>query len=379
MKYDTLITELKNLLPTTKSVLIALPTDPDLDKMAAALGLFLTLEASGKQVVVVCDTDVKVSSAHLFGVDHIQKNIPSTDGGNLTITLEGVAAANNTIPALEKLDWFAENNNLNLVFTVLPGQTFQPSRIVPHFQGGGYNLIFTIGAANLNALGNIYAQNSQIFSGSHIVNIDTQSANTNFGTTNVIDNIASSVSEVMVNLLGDMSMNIDADSASNFLTGTFAATENLTNQKATADTFMTVANCLKVGGKKPGVTNVGVDQPSQNSYDWSALMPKDPSASQAQPVGQVVEQTYVQAPPVPAVQAMNTNDYPFIVPPIVNQSTQTHVDLGDHTQPVTTSAKFNPAYSSPSPEERPSMEGVVSETVEPDWLTPKIFKGTSIG
>ncbi len=375
MKYDSSIAELKNLLPSAKSILIALPVEAGLDQMAAALALFLILEAAGKQVSVACDVDVKVSSAHLFGIDHVQKNIPSTDGGNLTITLEGVATANNTIPALEKLDWFAENNNLNLVFTVLPGQTFQPSRIVPHYQGGGYNLIFVIGAADLNSLGNIYAQNSQVFSGAHVVNIDLQSVNTSFGTTNVVDQSASSLSEIVANLINDLSMGIDADTASNILVGIFAATDNLTSPKATAETFMNVANCLRVGGKRPEIASSQQAQTPTSSYDWSALMPKDPITQPTQSIA-----AEPQAPALTAeAQTINNLNYSFIVPPVASQSTESRVDVGDHTQNAASSMNMNPAFSAPSPEERPSMEGVVSETVEPEWLTPKILKGSSLG
>lgn len=346
MKYDSQITELKNLLPTAKSILIAIPANADIDRLAGALSLFLTLEALGKQVAIVSDDAVKVAQSHLFGVDHIQSNLPPTDGGNLTITLEGVAASDGTVPALEKLDWFAENSNLNLVFHVIPGQTFQPAKIVPKYQGSGFNLIFVVGAVNLNALGNIYNANQQAFSGTHIVNIDIQSANTSFGQTNVLDPNTSSVSEVMTNLITDLGFNLDADSASNLLAGIFESTANLTNEKTTAETYMAVANCLRVGGRKPGAeTMVSQPQtqpqpPQQPAYDWSALMPKNEPVVQSQPQTQPVQE--------------------YTIPPVVNQ-----VDVGDDVQP--------------SPEERPSGERVVSETPEPDWLTPKIFKGTSLG
>ncbi len=321
MKYDSQITELKNLLPTAKSILIAFPTNASIDQLAAGLALFLTLQTTGKQVSVACEIEIKVSQSHLFGIDHVQKTISSTDGGNLTLTLEGVAASDGTIPALEKLDWAAENNNLNLVFHVLPGQTFQPTRIVPKYQGSGFNLIFVVGAVNLNALGSIYSTNPQIFSGTHIVNVDIQSANTSFGQTNVVDSQALSVSEVMVNLISDLGLNLDADTASNLLAGIFEATGNLSDQRSTADTFMAVANCLRVGGRKP------LDSAqSKPTYDWSALMPKAQSVQPAQ----IVSTT----------------------PSDQNQ---------------------------PSPEELPAGEGVVSETVEPEWLTPKIFKGSSLG
>lgn len=319
-KYDSQLTELKTLLPTAKSILIAIPANADIDKLAAGLTLFLTLESAGKQVSIVCDDTIKVSQSHLFGVDHIQKNIPSTGGGNLTLVLEGVAAADNTVPALEKLDWFAQGGNLNLVFHCLPGQIFQPAKITPHFQGSGFNLIFTVGAANLNFLGNIYNSNLQVFSGIHLVNIDNQTSNTSFGQTNVLDSNVSSISEIVSSVILDLGFVLNADTASNLLAGIFEATSNLTNDKANAETFIAVANLLRAGGRKPG----SIVHPA---FDWSALMPK------SQPVSVT--------------------------------------DAGDHSQPI-------PGFT-PSPEERPAGEGVVSDAVEPEWLTPKIFKGTSIG
>ena len=340
MKYDSQISELKNLLPTAKNILIVLPVGADIDKMAAGLSLFLTLDAGGKEVSIVSDDAILVGQSHLFGVDHIQKNISSTEGGNLTSTLEGVAASNGTVPALQKLDWYAEGSNLNLVFHVIPGQTFQPAKIVPKYQGSSFNLVFTVGAVNLNALGNVYLHNQNAFSGTYIVNIDTQAANSSFGGTNVLDPAASSLCEVMTNLISDLGFALDADTASNLLAGIFDATNNLLDSKVTADTYMAVAQCLRVGGRKPAsstspiqIKPAEVSVPQQPTYDWNAV-----SAA----IGQTS---------APQTQTMPQ----YTVPPVM------------------------PSDPQPSPEERPAGEGVISETVEPDWLTPKIFKGTSLG
>lgn len=333
MKYDTQITELKNLLPSAKNILIALPANADIDKLSAGLALFLILEAAGKEISIVCEDTIRVGQSYLFGIDHIQKTLPSTEGGNLTISLEGVASSDGTIPALEKLDWFAQDNNLNLVFHVLSGQTFQPTKIVPHYQGSGYNLVFVIGAANLDSLGSIYRQNQQKFSGVHIVNIDTQSANTGFGQTNVLDTNTSCLSEVMTNLIADLGYSLDADTASNLLAGVFESTANLTNPQVNADTYMVMANLLRAGGKKPSVMK---QEEEKRGLDLSALLPK--TSQIPQPVNE------------------------FVNPPVIQTSSATDND-----------------QIQPSPEERPAGERVVSETPEPDWLTPKIFKGSSLG
>lgn len=342
MKYDTQIVELKNLLPTAKNILIALPANSDADRLAAGLALFLILQASGKEVTIVCDDNITVGQSYLFGVDHIQKNLPQTEGGNLILTLEGVASSDNTVPALKDLDWFAENNNLNLVFHVLPGQTFQPAKIVPRYSGGGFDLIFVIGGVNLNALGNVYQQNQQVFSGTHIINIDIQSANAGFGQTNVLDTNASSVSEIMVNLISDLALALDSDVASNLLAGIFAATNSLTNEKASAETFNMIANLLRAGGKKPEVAK----PQAVVTQDLSALIPKQEVSFQ----------------PLP-----NISD--FITPP-----------LAASTPPaISATPSDNQSVPPSSPEEKPAEEAAITETPEPEWLTPKIFKGSSLG
>ncbi len=303
MKYDSQLGELRNLLPTAKNILIALPAGADIDKLAAGLALFLTFTSQGKEVSIVCEDTLTVGQSHLFGIDHVQKNVPALGaGGNLTLTLEGVASSSGTIPALEKLDWSAENNNLNLVFHVIPGQIFQPSKIVPKYQGSGFNLIFVLGAANLDSLGSVYKQSAGSFTGVHVVNIDSQN-NSQFGQTNVVDTNASAVSEVLTQVLIDLGINVDADTATNLLAGIFSASNNLTSDKVNADTYQIISNCLKIGGRKPG---------------------------------------QVQVPTQP--------------------------EISNFIQPNT-----------PSPEERPMQEGVVSETIEPEWLTPKIFKGSNLG
>lgn len=353
MKYDANLTELKNLLPNAKNILIVLPAGSNIDQMAAGLALFLSLNQQGKEVSIVCDDTIKVAQSHLFGINHVQKNIPQTSGGNFVITLEGVAVPDpndpkgGKVPALQTMDYFVSGNNLDLVFNLVPGQTFQPARIYPHQQGSGFNVIIVIGTANLNALGSVYAQNQQIFSGVHTVNIDNQITNTSFGQTNVIDGSASSISEQMADIIPSLGLPLDQDTASNLLAGIFDATANLTSQKVNPDTYVAVGNLLRAGGQKPALA--GVSAP----------------VSTAQPMSSQPTPTPAAGPPF---------DWSVLMPP-------------DHNQPsVTNTAPTQPTPSEsepvPSPEERPSGEGVISaDTVEaePGWLTPKVFKGTSVG
>lgn len=335
MKYDSQITELKNTLPSSKNILIALPSGVNIDQLGAGLALFLSLTAGEKQVSIVTDETIRVSEAHLFGIDHVQKSFQA-NGGDFILTLEGVAIPDQTsetgwkVPALSTMDYVAESSNLNLIFHCLPGQTFQPTGVVPHYQGSGYNLIITVGAPDLNSLGRVYTQNQSAFSGVPILNIDNSASNTGFGQTNVIDPNAASISEMLADLIPSLGLSLDADTASNLLAGIFSATANLSSPGINADTFMAVANCLRVGGKKPVANEVAAG----TGLDLSAIMPAP------QPV---------QPEPKPI---MDSFPNPTVVP----------------TQPT---------FTQPLSPETPRGETVSGDSeieAEPDWLTPKIFK-----
>ena len=80
---------------------------------------------------------------------------------------------------------------------------------------------------------------------------------------------------------------------------------------------------------------------------------------------------------VSAIPQQPTYDWNAVAAAIGQTKTPQSQSVPEFTVPPVVSSTGNQSQS--SPEERPLEEGVVSETVEPEWLTPKIFKGTSVG
>lgn len=363
MQYDAQLSALKNLLPTAKNILITLPVGANIDNLAAGLALYLSLKQAGKDVSIVGEDTIRVSQAHLFGIDQVQKTLPEAGNGDLVVSLEGVAVPDSSsetgwkVPNLTNIDYNTMAGNMELIFRT-NGSPLQPTKIVPRYQGGRPELIFVLGSANLNSLGIIYTNHQAIFAGVHLVNIDNE-ANANFGQTNVVDSAAASISEIVGALLSALGLNTDQDVATNLLAGIFDSTANLTSPKVNADTFMTVSALLQKGGQRPNLTTspLAAQQPSSSGgLDLSSLVPNQPAQATSQPV---VEPTST----VPAPPPLNINpitNEPFVNPPVV----------GTNSAPT--------SLPSASPEERPAMETVTSESeIEPGWLTPKIFKGNS--
>lgn len=272
MKYQSQVDPLKNQLLATNSVLIALPAVTNVDKLASGLALMLALQQAGKQVEIVSDDTLRVSHTNLFGIGEVKNQImgggTASSANQFVLTLEDVVDESGNVNS-EKLDYFQEGKNLQLIFTIPQGKQFAPSKISTAYQGGtqasGYQMVFVIGADNLNELGSIYAQNSTVFTPGQIINIDNSQTNANYGATNIVDINASSVSEMMVQMLPDLGLTVSEDIATNLLTGLYDATQNM-SMNVKPDTFVAASAAMQAGGKLPveNVANQGfINQPQQ--------------------------------------------------------------------------------------------------------------------
>ena len=322
MKYDTQISELKNKLSQYGSVLISLPEKPTFDQLAAALALYLALKQSGKQASIVCSGDLKVAQASLFGIGDIQKELPQTSSGNFTLILEGVVGEHGKIPS-EKLDYHVEGRDLHLVFNVPQGQKFEPVNISHRYDKTNFDLVIFVGVSNLDLLGAVYTQNLQSFAEAIKVNIDLSDQNNLFGQINIVDPLSSSVSEMVSQIIQGLGLPEDSDIASNLIAGIYDATDGL-SMNVSADTFLSLGQQMQMGGKLPHAQSGG--------FDLSALPMQAPAA---------------QVEPAPEEKA--------------SQEEQVRSQL------ETPTGEF---ASSPSPE---------APSPAPDWLTPKIFRGGSLG
>lgn len=309
LKYDHQLTEVKSKLPGANRILIVLPQNLNSDNLAAGLSLYLSLKATGKKVDIVSNGTPLVAHSNLFGIGEIKNNVPSGGGGNFIISLDGVVDTTGTmqqVPALEKLDWYPEGSKLNLVFHVAAGQRFEPTNIASRHEEAGYDLTFVFGTQSLNELGNLFISNSQYFAQSQVINIDINPLNAYFGFANVIDPQASSLSEIIAQILPSLTLSMDRDISSNIITGIYSATTNLT-QKVNPDTFMVISQAVQVGGSLP---NMQMQEPaSEAKIDYQPQEVVQPEAPAPQP-----EIT----PPVPELQEAPSNSLqssPFIVAP----------------------------------------------------------------
>lgn len=72
---------LQSLLTQAKNILLLVSREPDIDKLASSLALYLSLSQKGKQVSIICPDKMTVAYSHLFAIDKIKDEL---DGGGKT-------------------------------------------------------------------------------------------------------------------------------------------------------------------------------------------------------------------------------------------------------------------------------------------------------
>jgi len=232
---------ISQVLSQKSAGVIILPVNPSVDCVAAATSLYLALIKSGKNISLTCSTKVDYD---LTAVDKIQKNL-NASGDSLMISFPYIDGA------IDKIDYRIEGETFNLIITPREGfAKLDPSKVSYSYTGGKIDFIFVLDSPNLTSLGECYQNNQNQFQGVEIINIDRHLTNTNFGTINYVNKTASSLSEMIFQLIKNLNINLDKEIATNLYAGVVAATNNFSSYSVTAQTFEAAAALLKTGAIK---------------------------------------------------------------------------------------------------------------------------------
>lgn len=220
---------------------IILSKNPSIDSVAAATALYLGLSKLGKPISIACANPIKTD---VYASEKISNNI-ATNGDNLVISFPY------TEGAIDKVDYNIQGDIFNLIITPRQGQAkLDPGQVNYSYSGGSLDFIITIDAPSLQSLDSIYSDNQKMFEGREIINIDRHLTNAQFGTINIVNKNASSISELILPILKGLNIEIDKEMATNLYIGICSATNNFTSYSANAFTFETVAELLRLGAVK---------------------------------------------------------------------------------------------------------------------------------
>lgn len=230
------------LIGRSNETLVAVPASPSTDALASALALRLLLERQGKKVEVV-SSGFSPQSKHAFlpGLSSVRPFLPQLQQMVVQVDLGSTR--------LHDITHDVTDGKLNIRLTPRDGNWApEDVRAVP--ADYRFDLAVVIGAQDLESLGPIYESHPEFFFKVPIVNIDQHPANERFGTVNVVDPAASSISEVLYDLFVGHRAMMDDRVATALLAGIIGATKSFRTDNVTPKTLALTGELVAMGGQR---------------------------------------------------------------------------------------------------------------------------------
>ncbi len=231
----------------SSSVVVALPHLLTVDALVAGMGLALFLSQLGKQAVLASSGELP--QAHLdFLPQPPELTTELANGQQLAILL------NTAEHELDELSYREVGDHVEIFLKAKTG-AFAAEDVSFGKQGGPHDLIITLGASTLEDLGPLYQKHAELFYALPKINIDIKSGNEYFGTINLVDVTASSLSELFAALLisYENGAAVTPDMATCFLAGIISATGSFQQPQTTPQTLTLSADLIQRGAHQQDI------------------------------------------------------------------------------------------------------------------------------
>jgi nanoRNase/pAp phosphatase (c-di-AMP/oligoRNAs hydrolase) len=230
------------LLKKANTILVCLPRVLSTDAVAAGVALQAALSRQGKRVRVVA-ADITIPATHAF--------LPKT--GDITTDLAGlkkfVITVNTARAPISELSYDVVGDKLNIFITPKRG-AYEQSDISLNPVQPTFDCAITLDCQDYDDLGRLFEENTDFFYTTPVINIDHSPANDNFGQVNVVDLVATSVCEIVFDLVKQFDGNLlTEDVATALLAGIIAKTKSFQTATVTPKS-LTVASELMASGAR---------------------------------------------------------------------------------------------------------------------------------
>lgn len=224
-------------LKKNNRLLIVLPENLNGDALGAALALEEVLKNSGKKIDLVCAGEIPEKLKFLPGQEKIKNKI--------TAWQDFIISVNTAINKISRLRYENETGTLK-IFLTTPGKVEEKDvRLEPgQFF---YDLIITIDAPDLESLGRSFEENTELFFGKSILNIDHKASNEHFGEINLIEPTAAACAEIIAQLIPGLGLAINEKIATLLLTGLIIKTHSFQNNRTTPQSLSLASNLVNQG------------------------------------------------------------------------------------------------------------------------------------
>lgn len=259
-------------LKQTNNVLVTVKNNPNIDQLAACIGLTLFLNKQGKHATAVFSGEVPAVIEFLKPEDTLEKDTNSLR--DFIISLDKSKA--------DKLRYKVEDKVVKIFIT--PYKT-SLSEADLDFSQGDFNVdvVIALGVHTREELDQAIIAHGRILHDATIVSINNNKA-ADLGALNWSDNKASSLSEMVSGLAEAMQPNsLDAQIATAFLTGIVSETDRFSNTKTTATTMSLSSKLMAAGANQQLVATKLQEGVSSEALPSDTATTVDSAASPAQP------------------------------------------------------------------------------------------------
>lgn len=238
--------QIKALLDRSSNVLICLPAQPTTDAIASGLALFHIIQKLGKQAKVV---------AAGFALPDNHRFLPKSEEieHDITALRKFVISLDVSQTKVADLAYDIKDNKLNIFITPKDGY-FDPRDVATSATDYTFDLIIVVDSRDLESLGKIFVDNAEFFHHTPLVNIDHHPGNEQYGQVNHVGVTATSVSEMIFELLQHIEAELlDEYIATNLLTGIISKTKSFRTHTVTPRSLAIASHLISSGARREDI------------------------------------------------------------------------------------------------------------------------------
>lgn len=262
--------QLVEKLHSATNILVTVSNSPNVDQLAACIGMTLWLNKTGKHATAVFSGDIPNTLEFLQPETTIEKNTDSLR--DFIIALDKSKA--------DKLRYKVEDRVVKIFIT--PYRTSLSADDL-EFSQGDFNVdaVVAIGVTKQEELDQAITSHGRILHDAIVTTINIGEAGVDLGSVNWRDKSSSSLSELVYDVCKTLDANqLDPQIATALLTGVVASTERFSNSKTTPNTMSIAAALMAAGANQQLVANkleeasAPKSEPSELKTEPSTEVPK---------------------------------------------------------------------------------------------------------
>ncbi len=231
------------------SVLLITGGDTHGDAIATLTALLLTGTKLNKEVTAISTTDVPSQLEFLSRSKDIQKSLPKSNDFLISLDISKTS--------VEQLSYKVEGKALEILITPKDEGTFREQDVKTRVLKNSYDLIMTINVHDLDQLGTLYSENTDMFFNTPIVNLDHHASNEGYGKINVVEIQAAATAQIVYRFIEALEKDqvngakfIDKEIATALLTGITAETESFQTYATTPEVFTIASQLCNAGANQ---------------------------------------------------------------------------------------------------------------------------------